>query len=334
MAQKRKKAQRGRTRQRKARTKSARSAKAIGSTEKYPRLRLGTSVVTGEAASGPIIVEFPIRALRTEFLATEATVSERMIAAPPMLRAIRPFAATSRLCVIEGDSWFNYPLPFAIGIDEALRRPPFGYTFARRRFSDYGDTLENMTLGPSWQDVKSAVQESQTRVLLFSGGGNDIAGPQFVSFLHHRALSDTPVREESLRTTLEMSFEPCIRRMSQEVHDVSPQTQIFMHGYAHPLPDGRDIDLLFKRIGPWLKPSFDQKQWPFEPAKLGVARIIDLFNELLARLAGELPNFTHVDLRPVVTDQDWENELHLDNDGFARCARAIDDSVRAKFPDW
>ena len=89
-----------------------------------------------------------------------------------------------------------------------------------------------------------------------------------------------------------------------------------MHGYAHALPDGRAVDLLVTKLGPWLKPSFDIKGWAFPEARAAVAQIIDLYNDLLDHLAGDLPNFTHVDLRGVVNDGDWVNELHLSNDGF------------------
>jgi hypothetical protein len=191
-----------------------------------------------------------------------------------------------------------------------------------------------MTLGPSWPDVESAIRESQARVFLFSGGGNDLAGPEFLGYLHHRALSDTPVREESFRTVLRESFEPCIRRMSQAVADASPETRIFMHGYDYALPDGRSVNLIIRRFGPWLKPSFDIKGWGFEPARLGVMRLIDMYNELLGRLADELPNFEYVDLRNTIRRNEWSNELHPNNAGFGRCADGIHDAVMRVVTDW
>ncbi|HLL88360.1 MAG TPA: GDSL-type esterase/lipase family protein [Tepidisphaeraceae bacterium] len=238
-----------------------------------------------------------------------------------------------RMCVLEGDSWFNYPLPFATGVDEVLRRR-HRYGFVRRRFSDFGDTLESMALGPNWPTVKQAVQDSQARVFLLSAGGNDFAGPELVAYLNHVQFGGRPIRDASVRLLMDESFEPCIRRIAQDVQQVSPNTKIFMHGYAHALPNGRYVDLGFKRIGPWLKPAFDEKGWAYAPAKEGVARLIDLYNERLAQLAAALPNFVYVDLRPIVGEADWVNELHLSNDGFARCADAIHNAVKAVFPNW
>jgi hypothetical protein len=242
-----------------------------------------------------------------------------------------------RLCVIEGDSWYNYPVPGAIGIDEALRRN-FGYAFYRRRYSNFGDTLENMTLGPNWPDVRSAIAASKPKVMLISGGGNDIAGPQFVSYVRHRQLSASPpmpIRQDSLDVLFRESFEPCLRKLSTDVLQASPETLIFMHGYAHAIPDGRFVNLIVTQIGPWLKPSFDVKEWLFGPLTIdGVAGLIDSFNELLADMARTLPNFVYVDLRPVVKSSDWVNELHLSNDGFARCADTIHQSILKRIPTW
>ena len=290
---------------------------------------------TRAAKPGALIVQFAPAETpsATPSLPKRGVVPKGVSRGPAAASPAKTVRGVPRACVIEGDSWFNYPLPGAVGIDEALRRY-HGYTFVRRRFSEAGDTLENMVLGPSWTDVKAAIAESGTRVLLFSGGGNDLAGPEFIGFLHHRELSSTPISEESFAALLRRSFEPCIRRMSAEVDAVSPATKIFMHGYAHAIPNGRFINLIVRRIGPWMKPSFDMKRWPLEPARQGVARLIDMYNELLARLENELPNFVYVDLRDSVGPGEWANELHPNDTGFRRCADRIHESVSEAVSGW
>ena len=97
--------------------------------------------------------------------------------------------------VAEGDSWFNYPLKKDI-IDYLTEK---GY--AIKRFSKPGDTLENMIYGTGYvkkkdrvyhsgalslQETLNAVRTHKPKIVLFSGGGNDIVGSEIIAYLNHK----------------------------------------------------------------------------------------------------------------------------------------------------
>ena len=65
-------------------------------------------------------------------------------------------------------------------------------------FAKAGDTLENMIYGtginrqfqrvnPTIELVLGRIHALQPKVVLFSGGGNDVAGDEFESYLNHKS---------------------------------------------------------------------------------------------------------------------------------------------------
>lgn len=101
------------------------------------------------------------------------------------------------ILVAEGDSWFDYP----------LRRDVLDFLiadgYAIKRFSKYGDTLDNMVYGSGYDinkktgkithkgpvslhEVHNAVKELKPSFFLLSAGGNDIVGEEIVAYLNHR----------------------------------------------------------------------------------------------------------------------------------------------------
>ena len=56
------------------------------------------------------------------------------------------------------------------------------------------------------------------------------------------------------------------------------------------------------------------------------------FNEMLADVAAQVPSFHYVDLRDVVGEDDWANELHPNNSGFGRAADRFAARIRALGP--
>jgi hypothetical protein len=232
--------------------------------------------------------------------------------------------------VAEGDSWFDYPVPFAVDIIDCLRG---FHGFRIEKHAKYGDTLENMIFGPSCTALMQAVREIQPKVLLFSGGGNDVAGDAFGGYLNHKRSGLPLVRPEVAHHLIDTVFASYLRHFIGSVAAASPQTFIVMHGYAHTRPTGKGVMNLpgFSFIGPWLMPALRTKQ--IEDASEQIACVfglIDRYNEMLARLAAEFPKFRYVDLRPIVDpDHDWANELHLKNSACVKVAARIAGVIQA-----
>lgn len=235
--------------------------------------------------------------------------------------------------VAEGDSWFDY-LPGTDLID--CLRKHHGYSI--KNYGDAGDTLENMVYGAKFNNgsfeptepaifkVLRKIEQLKPKVFLFSGGGNDIAGDEFGSFLNHAETGLPPLRNEYIDYMVNNVFKKCCEDLIQKVAEVSPHTQIIMHGYGYTAPTGKGVSLLgFKFSGPWLRPALTAKRiLEAETQARTVEVMIDSYNEMLKSLDVKYPSFHHVDLRPIIdTNVDWANELHLKNSAYARAADRV-----------
>jgi hypothetical protein len=234
--------------------------------------------------------------------------------------------------VAEGDSWFDY-LPGTDLID--CLRHHHGYVIDN--YAKAGDTLENMIYGtainrrferlsPTIDKVLRRLGEVKPKVFLFSGGGNDVAGEEFESFLNHKDSGLPVLRESYADHMIRSVFRKYLEDLIGKVSRVSPQTHIVVHGYGRTAPTGEGVDvLIFSFAGPWLKPALARKGvLDYNEQRSTVFAMIDKYNEMLKDLAQAHPRFHYVDLRDLIDpDTDWANELHLRNSAYARAAEQI-----------
>ncbi|MBE8557181.1 SGNH/GDSL hydrolase family protein [Vibrio sp. OPT24] len=239
--------------------------------------------------------------------------------------------------VAEGDSWFDY-LPGTDLID--CLRKHHGYLI--KNYGDAGDTLENMVYGtkfnsrsfqptePTIYKVLRKVEQIKPKVFLFSGGGNDIAGDEFGSYLNHFETGLPPHRSDYIEYMINVVFKKCCVDLMSKISEISPQTHIVMHGYGHTLPSGKGVSLLgFNFSGPWLRPALVSKRINNKIDQMRAVEVmINSYNEMLSSLDKTTPNFHHVDLRSIIDPKnDWANELHLKNSAYARVADKINNIV-------
>jgi len=231
--------------------------------------------------------------------------------------------------VAEGDSWFDYPPGLDI-LDQLKRN--YGYKIDRH--ARHGDTLENMTYGieysgnfqresPQLIRTLQAIRDYKPRIVLFSGGGNDIAGKEFDSFFNHKDSGLQVLREDFARYIFFTFYKKCYVHMMESVWRIDPTIHIISHGYGDAIPDGRSVINIMgiRFIGPWLRPAFTRKNVLNRlEAEAVIKKLIGLFNDLLKQLDDENANFHYLDLRPHIQRQDWVNELHLSSDAYKRVA--------------
>ena len=106
--------------------------------------------------------------------------------------------------------------------------------------------------------------------------------------------------------------------------------QIFLHGYGYPIPDGRAVIQLgdYKFVGPWFDPALRRKGFSEAEGKIILHSLIDALNNMLSKLAQEYSDNVHyIDLRPIIQDEDWENELHLTAQGFKKVADEFEQQI-------
>jgi hypothetical protein len=245
--------------------------------------------------------------------------------------------ARPEVLVAEGDSWFDY-LPGTDIID--CLQSYYGYSI--HSYAKAGDTLENMIYGtninkrferisPSIITVLSGLGEVKPKIFLFSGGGNDIAGDEFESYLNHKDSGLPAVRMEFMTNMINVVFRKYFKDLIAKVAAVSPNTHIVVHGYGHTVPTGEGVDFFgFTFGGPWMRPAL-AKKGIFDPIEQrnSAFMLIDKYNEMLNDLALTHNKFHHIDLRDMLDpDQDWVNELHLRNSAYARVAQRIHEAIK------
>jgi hypothetical protein len=111
------------------------------------------------------------------------------------------------------------------------------------------------------------------------------------------------------REVIPEMFEYLIQSIIAKKSDI----RIFLHGYGYPIPDGRAVALAgFEFAGPWFEPALTRKNLTQADGQVIVTKLIDALNEGIAQLAAKYPkNVHHIDLRKIIQDSDWENELFI-----------------------
>jgi hypothetical protein len=248
--------------------------------------------------------------------------------------------------IAEGDSWLNYPL-----FDEITEKLEDRHHYRIESAARWGDTAENIlfTQGGDGKKLVKVFEKLKQdgrvpRAILLSCGGNDITGDRFALLLNHRE-SGQPGVNVTIATEVFSRLRATIGAVVGLLKQLGMATfgvdvPVILHGYGHPVPDGRGFLSTSLFSGPWLAPSFAQRGY-FDLAErvVIVAELIDLFNTAQQEIAATISNVAFVDARPVLSNnltgdryrQDWSNELHPTGDGFQAVARLFDVEIR-KFP--
>jgi hypothetical protein len=266
-------------------------------------------------------------------LEERARVQRELAAASAALA--RPPSRPAPLLVAEGDSWFSYPF---FDVLEALETM---FHYDVESVAHAGDTLESMAydtrqlsnLARRFQKLHA--QGRTPAAVLLSAGGNDVAGPSLSALLNHRrgpapGLSETIVGGlfgERLRLAL-----VTLLSMITELHraQFGSAPRILVHGYDHPVPDGRGYAGGFWVLpGPWLEPQFRARGYDaLDETALHMRTLIDRFNDNVRAAVEGFDHVRYVDLRGTLSSEipgdryrgSWANELHPTVQGFQALA--------------
>lgn len=263
---------------------------------------------------------------------------------PPGAAGAFFFGSNGVNVVAQGDSWFDY-LP-GVDIIKWLKLTS-GYKI--KNFATGGDTLENMVYGtefkegawtrktPEFAEVLAEIKSTKPTFFLFSAAGNDIAGDEFAAFLNH-ADSSPPdlMRTGYVDYVINTVFKGAYENMIKRVKNAHPKVKIIFHGYGRAIPTGKGVVNIgnYRFIGPWIRPSLTRKNIldPVVQRKI-VADFIDKLNVMLKSVADSHTDVYYLDLRELISDDDWINELHLNAPAYRRMAaefEALMDSLLSK----
>lgn len=252
-----------------------------------------------------------------------------------------PLATKPLVLLAHGDSWFDYPLS---GNDLSLSSTDVIAQLETLgainpiilNISHHGDaTTDEMSL-PKQQRLIESLQDASNwpdgkpDAILFSGGGNDIAGDQFCIFLDYAITGATGLNAARFANALEM-IEASYLDLFAFRDRYAPNVPIFGHSYDFPVPNGAHPAC----AGPWLRPSLTYCGW--NDVSVGasiVHQALTGFAEMLIKLAAvPANNFILVETQGTFTDTDWANELHPYPDGFKQIAEKFVSELRQRFPN-
>ncbi len=300
---------------------------------------LRTAAKRGQSQAREVLAERK-SALRSR---ERALVRQRARRGPPEMAAVPPSRLRAvgsprsvGVLVAEGDSWFDYPGADILSILE----DDYGYEV--ESVSHKGDRVEQMAYGGGQLTEFARRLEKLLRrsiipkAVLFSGGGNDIAGTEFGVLLDHIS-SPTPginqrVVDAIIDGRLRASYVTILSAITHVSRSITGRTvPIILHGYDHPVADGRGfMGGWWILPGPWLEPGFRDKGFnDLAKRKLLMRALIDQFNRMVRDVAA-LPEFSghvkYINLRNTLrTDsnykRDWANELHPTKDGYKLVTR-------------
>ena len=188
--------------------------------------------------------------------------------------------------------------------------------------SHYGDaTTDEMSLPKQlWliqvlQDPSNWLATGKPDFILFSGGGDDIAGDQFCIFLDYAGGPSglDPSRIAAAIAMIRASYMDLFSFRDR----YAPGVPVFAHCYDFPIPDGRHPVC----AGPWFKPSPDFCGYSVAQGTLIARAALAQFRTMLLELGSDPANrFVLVDTLGCLAASDWANELHRYPAGFKAIA--------------
>lgn len=272
--------------------------------------------------------------------------------------AAKPFQG---YLILEGDSWFSYPVYDEI--TEVLRDE---FNYKTRSAAHHGDTAQEIAYLPKqFSELESIfvdlVDDSHVaRAILLSCGGNDVMDA--LGALMNAKGSGGPVWhpgvvEAVIHEQVPLAISALIGRAvalsERYFHQKRP---VLIHGYGNPVPDGRGFKFVATFSGPWMRPVFARKGYvSAEDQPVGelqanadaMAELMAIFNDTvlpgIAAAANQKYGSTvvhSVNVRDAVSSRlenaryrdDWGNELHPTGDGFRKVAAVIHEAIRVAAP--
>jgi hypothetical protein len=239
------------------------------------------------------------------------------------------------MLLAHGDSWFNYPLngnglPWG-DTDIIANLENMGAPRPQiLNISHFGDaTTDEMGLRKQQRLIDALSNpknwlSGKPDAILFSGGGNDIAGDQFCIYLNYKD-SHTPGldadrfagRLASIRASYNDLF------LFRDRH--APHVPIFGHGYDFPHPMTPHPPC----TGPWISPSLKFTGWTDDDGTQILHAALDRFQKTLVELASS--EFIVVATQGTLAKEDWANELHPYPPGFKKLAARFLTELQNRF---
>ncbi len=244
--------------------------------------------------------------------------------------------------VAEGDSWFAYPRKWiAFGADinivhHIADKVEHTDTVNLLRLASNGDEAVDMTSGKQFKTLYKILKRNREhiRLLLFSGGGNDIVGkddmlPLLNEYTEGMSYLDC-VNQQRFEQKL-VAVDLAYRRLIALCEDIVPNAKIVTHTYdiAKPWNQGAEFFWGLIKTKPWVYPYMVRRKIPRKLHLPIIKYMLESFGDQLVNLGQESANGgrlvvvkTQGTLKPG-SKVDWLNEIHPTEKGFAKITGKI-----------
>ncbi|MCF0054785.1 caspase family protein [Dyadobacter sp. CY356] len=215
--------------------------------------------------------------------------------------------------VAEGDSWFQYPILLQDTIDQLYKR------YAIKSFAEAGDTLSNYL---KKKEYLNAIGTEEARFFLVSGGGNDVLGEEFQTFLRDSpdTADNTPKRYLNQNFFKQLdTLDRLYTEMFSELIARYPDLHILVHCYDYVLPIDTSLPANHGKSSWSGKYMIEKGITPQLERENLIVYILDQFAQRLVTLAGKTEfrkNITFIDTRRLVKRDKWFDEIHPVDEGF------------------
>lgn len=230
--------------------------------------------------------------------------------------------------VSEGDSWYQYPVFVKDTIDWISEDPDF----AVYSLGSGGDWLANILEEGEYIE---ALPIYRPDFFLISGAGNDLLENFRVAALlkDGDAIQSQKAQDLILQDFYDLIvvFKYLFVKMFLNLADRFPNLQILVHGYGYAIPaakkGGSLIQFLSHNIvgqGIWLHTPLLLRNIRTAELQREIVRImIDAFNEMLSELSITFSHVHHIDLRELIGENDWHDEIHPNSATFKKISEAF-----------
>ena len=264
------------------------------------------------------------------------------------LDAIQP----EKTVYAEGDSWFDKFTPVGLrgtNLLDALRAP---FLTAVVDVAHIGDEIHEMVSGRQERQTRTLMRYFRFDAILLSAGGNDLRALFEREFVERtRPWTKPEVMELVHRSRHRDFFLPVIQDIGRffDLRDDSAlngSTPILLHGYDYlqPRPAGAQV-FAGTRLGtgPWLYPMLRRANLDAVQMRAVADAVIDELNEQLEDFCATRSNVTFIDQRGLLTpaapgtegrNNDWMDEIHPADRGYAKLARQRWDVLLAQKLEW
>lgn len=221
------------------------------------------------------------------------------------------------IVLCEGDSWVAHPFVFDAADHLMDERQ---YAFNLLSLGAAGDRIDAMEHAAEY---RQALDDHDVAAVLLSGGGNDmLAG--------YEVLLDLAMPVDEPEVVFINALEPHMRRalatierVLAAVREADADVPIVVHGYDY-------LRVAPRGQGKFLAPYFDHMRIDDPGRRAHVIRcLVDRFNRDVERAAEGVGGVSYVDLRGLVPDGEWHDEIHPDKVGFARVAEVFAGAINA-----